>query len=233
MNPQKPTQNNENLNMCAACKGACCKRFAGTVYPYQVKPLTPEKILEMLQGDYALDDWSGDPRMGKRALTPDHPDYHDFGNEAMNKRINHEDYLEYPNTMPEIEIRSYVYYLRPKHLSVDVGFKPGKSLAENVLETLHNIKANKLVRVNKPHDQSWGGQCVFLDEATGCKLKFEDRPHICQHLVPNYDFIKGESDCDMDEEVYSLHGKRLDAMMWLPYQPILERALEMYYEQKT
>ena len=231
MNQKLSPQNNENAFMCAACKGACCKRFAGTVYPYQVNPLTPEKVCEMLQGDYALDDWSGDPRENTRDIPPGHPAYHDFGNPIMNKRLNTERYLELSHVMPEIPLRSCVYYLRPKHMSW-VGFRPGKSLAENVLETLHNIKTNKLVRVEKAHDQSWGGQCVFLDEATGCKLNFEDRPHICQHLVPNYDFVKQKDDCNMDEDVYEIHGKRLDAMVWLPYQSILDRALDLYYEQK-
>jgi hypothetical protein len=230
------TLNNENPSMCSACGGACCKRFAGIFLPDQLE-LTPENICKMLEGDYALDCWDGDPRIDRRPIGKDHPDWFDyeedmrksgrssFSIEGANERYNTEDYLAYPGVHPEITNVSQVYYLRPKHKSINTRYNPN----ESVEDTVYRIKNNILERVNTPVDRSWGGTCVLLTD-TGCSLKFEDRPIMCQKLKPNYNFETKENDCGKPEDDLDKRGYMF---RWMPHQEVLEKGLDLYYRNKS
>lgn len=64
------------------------------------------------------------------------------------------------------------------------------------------------------YDASWGGECVMLT-STGCSLRWSDRPHNCQTLVP-----------DSGGNCIGPHAKDFYAIAWLPYQTVIDMAVE-------
>lgn len=50
--------------ICVECQGKCCKHYPGSCWPDDVKPLTAERIIEMVRHErYAIDWYEGDPRL--------------------------------------------------------------------------------------------------------------------------------------------------------------------------
>jgi Fe-S-cluster containining protein len=59
-------------SICAECGGKCCKKYAGSVFPSDIKgEITEEAIRNLLKSGYAVDWFEGDPRKDK---PPDEPD---------------------------------------------------------------------------------------------------------------------------------------------------------------
>ena len=59
-------------------------------------------------------------------------------------------------------------------------------------------------------DRSWGGTCVNLGQ-NGCKFAFEERPKMCQDLVPSLPIS-----CASGTDKYAM------AEIWKPYQHYFE-----------
>lgn len=57
-------ENNENKNICASCNGVCCKTHPCQLFPQDLKEITVEKIVELLNGNYCLDFWEGEYDFG-------------------------------------------------------------------------------------------------------------------------------------------------------------------------
>lgn len=149
--------NNEAGEICARCKGSCCKRYAGMVYPEQLPEVTEQSLMDMLDRGYIFDSWEGNP-----TSKPEHN----------------------PLT---------AYFLRPRHTN------------------------------DEPEDfysGSWGGICSFLTDK-GCKLKFEQRPLVCQNLTPKE--VDGKRECFNQDEKISKQGS---AIAWLPYNDIIVNVLK-------
>jgi len=53
------------MDICAKCKGACCKHYPGTMVPEDVPN---NNMLVAVQGDYIFDWWIGDPRSEDASL---------------------------------------------------------------------------------------------------------------------------------------------------------------------
>lgn len=70
-------------------------------------------------------------------------------------------------------------------------------------------------------DASWGGPCGYL-QSDGCKLPFERRPTQCKSLVP-----KSGDRCLQPKE----YEKHAVALMWVPYEDLLMKAVEIAKEQ--
>lgn len=209
-------QSNENSHMCSTCKGGCCKQYAGIFAPEQIVQ-DPQIVLQMLKGDYCIDTWSGDPRIGKRPIDETHPDWYDYEKEkriisGANKLYNTEKFLEI-DILPEIPLLSEVMFLRPKHYRRDYDYATKEMVTGP--------------RINSIRDDSWGGQCVLLTDQ-GCSLKFEERPRMCQILKPNYDFLESKAYCG-ETPGYS---KREFMLAWIPYQNLINKAVDLYHEEQ-
>lgn len=56
----------ENIEVCRACGGKCCQRYAGTYHPDDLAPVTADTLAERFSsGLYAIDWWEGDVRRGQ------------------------------------------------------------------------------------------------------------------------------------------------------------------------
>lgn len=53
-------ENNENFKICSTCNGKCCKSHPCAVFPEDIKPLSKEKIREMINSNYCINWWEGD-----------------------------------------------------------------------------------------------------------------------------------------------------------------------------
>jgi len=52
--------------ICVECQGACCKNMPGICWPENIKPLTADRIVQMVRHErYAIDWYEGDPRPGR------------------------------------------------------------------------------------------------------------------------------------------------------------------------
>lgn len=59
------------------------------------------------------------------------------------------------------------------------------------------------------HDASWGGVCTFLTMKKGCSLKSEDRPTMCQRLIPVMGF-----GCGFGGKAFDKHDSALAWEEW-------------------
>ncbi len=51
-------ENNENISLCGICKGGCCRRAPGVVFPEDIKEeITKESLKRYLDKGYAFDWW--------------------------------------------------------------------------------------------------------------------------------------------------------------------------------
>ena len=71
--------------------------------------------------------------------------------------------------------------------------------------------------IGKITDPSWGGECVFHSDDTGCSLSFDERPLTCQSLVPQLN-----RHCKLEDEGTNKKGA---ALAWLPYDEIIEKII--------
>jgi hypothetical protein len=73
-------------------------------------------------------------------------------------------------------------------------------------------------------DPSWGGQCIFYQEQSGCRLEFEKRPSQCRTLVPH----KDPTLCVQPVG----HGKRDCIAAWVPFQCVLKTLIQEHWNGK-
>lgn len=76
---------------------------------------------------------------------------------------------------------------------------------------------------DKIEDSSWGGPCINLIDS-GCSLPFEERPIVCQLLVPCVD--NPDKGCKLNSPVGdSGDEKRDSAVAWVPYHRQIQTAV--------
>lgn len=76
---------------------------------------------------------------------------------------------------------------------------------------------------------SWGGVCVNWKKESGCTLPKSDRPYGCRKLIPK---LIGGVDTHCTYNKKDKAGKRDIAIKWIPYQNILEEAIQKYYKME-
>lgn len=56
----------ENKDICATCKGECCKQLPGANFPedFDMENTTENLVNALISGKYAIDSWEGDPGDG-------------------------------------------------------------------------------------------------------------------------------------------------------------------------
>lgn len=56
----------ENKAICSRCKGRCCEQMPGACFPedFDMEHTTENLITAILDGNYAIDSWEGDPGDG-------------------------------------------------------------------------------------------------------------------------------------------------------------------------
>lgn len=104
---------------------------------------------------------------------------------------------------------SRAYYIRPRV----AGIYHGKELADQVRQPLYGRE---------------GKGCIFLTPA-GCSHAFENRPYECQALIPNKR-LPGNCFSHIKD---SKTGKQELSLAWLPYQAVIEKALDLYHDTPT
>lgn len=100
---------------------------------------------------------------------------------------------------------SRTYYLRPRH---------------------RNLPA--IAKLNDPdHAPS---TCINLTPK-GCSLSFKERPYQCKALIPNFNKETNEPNCMIKRD--DMASRQDIAIMWVPYQKVLEKAMELYKDQQA
>ena len=76
---------------------------------------------------------------------------------------------------------------------------------------------------DKIEDDSWGGPCISLTD-NGCLLPFEERPIVCQLLVPCVD--NPDNGCKLNRPVGDSGNEKRDlAIAWVPYHRQIQTAV--------
>ena len=84
-------------------------------------------------------------------------------------------------------------------------------------QTAYFLRPKHTNALNRIVDASWGGTCSFLTDK-GCKLKFDERPAMCQALEPMY------GNCTVPKEFDKQHA----AIAWLPFNEIIEKVIDTF-----
>ena len=89
--------------------------------------------------------------------------------------------------------------------------------------TFYYLRPMTIKSAGKPVDASWGGQCIFWREGSGCNKSFDDRPRQCKALVPKK---TEDGDC-----VWSKRYSKVEMIKaWIPHNKIIVEAIDKAYE---
>jgi Fe-S-cluster containining protein len=116
--------------------------------------------------------------------------------ESIDKKIKEgycfDNWIGNPSNNPEYSHIEQAWFLRPQHTN----------------------------RLGRLVDESWGGICIFHSDEKGCSLTFNERPLVCQSLIPSQDRI-----CKPLKEGYS---KMNAAIAWLKYDDVLNEYINTH-----
>ena len=97
-------------------------------------------------------------------------------------------------------------------------------LPEHSGMTFYYLRPMTIKSAGKPVDASWGGQCVFWREKTGCTKSWDERPRQCRALKPK----KEETgNCTVSKR----YSKIQMIKDWIPYNKIIVEAIDKAYEE--